>query len=63
LLPNIFLRITGSSLLRRKSRARDFLLVPSRNRRKREKPYNRDNGKSVDRREGDGWVRKSGEAE
>ncbi len=41
----------------------EALLAPPRNRRSKEKPYNRYNGKSVERREGDGWVGSSDEAE
>ena len=41
----------------------EALLAPPRNRRSKEKPYNRYNGKSVEGREGDGWVGSSDEAE
>ena len=40
----------------------EALLAPRRNRRSRE-PYNRQNREIGERREGDGWVRSSGEAE
>src|SRR5216683_2324684 len=50
---------SDSTMTRMRRATGEALLAPSRNRRSIEKPYNRQNGKSVERREGGGRAQRT----